>query len=85
MADNEQPHPLLDMAYLVMFFPVRYLPGWEVWNSTTSAISFQIWGWYSFIGGITNSLLWGFFLVWIYRLVARLLTAKSFGKHEDAA
>ena len=77
MLDNDKPHPLLEAVFSFMLFPVSYLPGWETFDSRTAVMSFRTWCWYSNIGGVLNCLLWGFFLVWIYRLVARLFVVKN--------
>jgi hypothetical protein len=52
---NAKAHPFLVAASRVMDFPLGYIPVVESW-------SFEL---------IANCLLWGFFLVWIFRLILR--------------
>jgi hypothetical protein len=52
---NFQPHPYLDAVLYFMTFPLCYLP--EIGDSDGVAI--------------LSCLLWGFFLVWLFRLTLR--------------
>jgi hypothetical protein len=52
---NAKAHPFLDATSRFMDFPLGYIPIIES----------------SFLGGIANCMLWGFFLVWLFRLILR--------------
>jgi hypothetical protein len=52
---HAKAHPFLDAASRFMVFPLGYVPVIES----------------SVLGGIVNCLLWGFFLVWLFRLALR--------------
>ena len=79
---NAKFHPYLDAASSFMNFPLSYLPGIDSWDSQSHWMSLEVFQWYELIGFILNCLLWGFFLVWAFRLVVRLFTTKKIGKHE---
>jgi hypothetical protein len=61
-----QPHPYLDAVLDFMTFPLCHLP--RIGDSDGILIP--------------SCLLWGFFLVWLFRFVVRQFTTKKIGKHE---
>jgi ankyrin repeat protein len=69
--DDMRPHPVLDTVLDVTTFPASLLPGLESYDSRTAIMPMQVWQSYSAAGEILNTLLWGFFLVWLFRLVVR--------------
>ena len=52
---NAKAHPFLDMASRILALPLCYVPVVES----------------SVLGGIANGMLWGFSLVWLFRLALR--------------
>jgi hypothetical protein len=73
---NTKAHQFLDAASSFVNFPLSYLPGIESWNSQSYWMSLEVFQWYEIIGLYLNCLFWGFFLVWLFRLVVRRFTSK---------
>ena len=66
------PRPL-KLACAIVFFPMRYLQQWDRRSTSVGeqGVVFSV-----LIGMLINALLWGFLIVFLYRLAARFFQTK---------